>query len=222
MKLEYLCAKMEDSYRHKGLRRQLMLTLERKGIEDRDVLEAINKVPRHLFMDLGFTEFAYKDQAFPIGEGQTISQPYTVAFQTQLLGLAAGDKVLEIGTGSGYQAAVLLEMNTKVYTIERHRPLYLRTQKLMRQLNYHAHFFYGDGYIGKQAYAPFDKILITAAAPYISDDLKAQLRIGGVIVAPMGEGDSQEMITLVKISETEFEQTNFGRFAFVPMLKGTQ
>ncbi len=194
--------------------------LKSKGIHNQTILNAIEKIPRHLFMEAGFVEFAYKDQAFRIGAGQTISQPYTVAFQTELLDISPGDKVLEIGTGSGYQTAVLLELKASVYTIERQRELYLRAQKNLQQLGYYPHFYYGDGYKGKESYAPFDKILITAAAPYISDELKQQLKIGGTLVAPIGAGDTQVMTTLVKVSETEFVQTDFGDFSFVPMLKG--
>jgi len=158
---------MEETFRHKGLRKKLVETVRKKGITNKKILEAINKVPRHLFMDNSFINFAYKDQAFPIGEGQTISQPYTVAFQTQLLEIKRHDKVLEIGTGSGYQAAILLELGARVYTIERHRKLFLKVQTLLPNLGYKPKFYYGDGFKGIPSFAPFDKILITAAAAHV-------------------------------------------------------
>ncbi|HNS30944.1 MAG TPA: rRNA adenine N-6-methyltransferase family protein, partial [Tenuifilaceae bacterium] len=172
-----MMGKLEDSYRHKGLRAKLVEEISRKGITDERVLAAIGKVPRHLFMESGFINFSYKDSAFPIGAGQTISQPYTVAFQTQLLEVRPMDKVLEIGTGSGYQTAVLLEMGARVYTIERQRELYLKSKALLEQMGYNPHFFYGDGYQGKPSYGPYAKILITAAAPEIPQALVDQLEV---------------------------------------------
>lgn len=209
---------MEDTYRHKGLRKKLVDDLREKGISDERVLSAINSVPRHLFMDNAFVEFAYQDKAFPIGAGQTISQPYTVAFQTQLLEIEEGDKILEIGTGSGYQTCVLVELRARVFSIERHKSLYLKTKKFLSELNYSARLFFGDGYKGLPSYAPYDKILVTAAAPVIPQDLKDQLKVGGLMVLPFGEGVTQRMLRLTKISETDFEQEQFGNFSFVPML----
>jgi len=209
-----------DSIRHKGMRRKLVEEIYRKGIEDQQVLQAIEKVPRHYFMESAFVEFAYKDSAFPIASGQTISQPYTVAFQTHLLGIEKDQKVLEIGTGSGYQTTILMEMGAKVYTIERFKELYAKAQNLLNSMGYYPFFYYGDGYKGLPTYGPFDKILITAAAPNIPEELKQQLKIGGVIVAPVGNNRTQTMTTLVKVSENEYKETQFGNFAFVPMLKG--
>ncbi len=212
---------MIDSFRHKGLRQKLVDDIQRKGIDDKRVLAAIEKVPRHFFMDSAFVDHAYKDNAFPIGAGQTISQPYTVAFQTSLLDIKKGDKVLEIGTGSGYQSAILLELGAKVFTIERQKELYIKAQALLNEMNYFPFFYYGDGYKGLPTYGPFDKILITAAAPYIPDELKQQLKIGGILVAPVGNNQAQVMTSLVRVSETEYKETQFGNFVFVPMLKGT-
>ncbi len=212
--------KHEDTYRHKGLRRKLVEELRDKGISNTDVLDAINRVPRHVFMDSGFIEFAYKDQAFPIGAGQTISQPYTVAIQTQLLNIEKHDKVLEIGTGSGYQCAVLLEMGAAVYTIERQRELFLKAQSSLLHLGYKPHFFFGDGYEGVPAYAPFDKIIITAGGPDIPEKLLLQLKIGGKLIMPVGNSDSQRMTLVEKLSENEYQTTEHGSFIFVPLLKG--
>jgi len=212
---------MEDTFRHKGLRKKLVETVRKKGITNKKILEAINKVPRHLFMDTGFINFAYKDQAFPIGEGQTISQPYTVAFQTQLLEIERHNKVLEIGTGSGYQAAILLELGARVYTIERHRKLFLTVQTLLPNLGYKPNFYYGDGYKGVPSFAPFDRILITAAAAHVPKELLKQLKIGGRMVVPIGGEGYQEMTLIVKKSEDEYEKFNHGGFVFVPMVSGT-
>lgn len=207
-----------DTYRHKGMRRQLMESIKNKGIKDERVLNALNAVPRHLFMDSSFLEFAYEDKPFPIGNGQTISQPYTVAFQTELLNLQKDEKVLEVGTGSGYQACVLMEMGMKVYTIERHRPLYIRSKKIFSDLGYKPKLVtYGDGYKGLPTYAPFDKIIVTAGAPYIPDALLAQLKIGGKLVIPVGD-DIQEMKCVVKNLDGGYEEENHGAFRFVPML----
>lgn len=213
---------MIDSYRHKGLREKLAKAVEDKGITDKRIIDAIGKVPRHFFMDSGFIEFAYRDQAFPIGAGQTISQPYTVAFQTDLLGIQKHDKVLEIGTGSGYQCAILLELGAKVYTIERQRELYLKSRALLSEMGYKPYFFYGDGYLGQPSYAPFDKILITAGAPDVPHDLLQQLKIGGRMVIPVGDSKGQVMKAIDRISEEEYKETEHGYFAFVPMLKGRQ
>ncbi|WP_163716585.1 protein-L-isoaspartate(D-aspartate) O-methyltransferase [Mangrovibacterium lignilyticum] len=211
-----------DTLRHQGLRKRLVEGLRIKGIKDEKVLNAISKVPRHLFMDSGFIQFAYRDQAFPIGAGQTISQPYTVAFQTWLLQLKPNEKVLEVGTGSGYQAAVLLEMGVNVFTIERQRELYLNVQQLLPQLGYFPKFFYGDGYKGLPTYGPFDKIIVTAGAPFIPDDLLQQLTIGGRLVIPLGPTDRQTMTVVVRTGENEFKKETHGTFVFVPMLKGTE
>ncbi len=211
---------MEDTYRHKGLRKLLIEQIRKKGITDEVVLEAMGRVPRHAFMDSGFINFSYKDSAFPIGAGQTISQPYTVAFQTQLLELKPHEKILEIGTGSGYQAAVLYEMGANVYTIERQRELYVKSQQLLNQLGCKLHFFYGDGYAGLPAYAPFDKILITAGATEIPEALVQQLKVGGRMVIPVGDDERQEMTLVVKKSESEIDVSRHGSFAFVPFLKG--
>ena len=211
---------MEDTYLHKGLRKKLVEEIKHKGIKDLKVLDAIDKVPRHLFMDSSFVKFAYKDQAFPIGAQQTISQPYTVAFQTELLDVKKMDKILEIGTGSGYQAAVLLELGAKVYTIERKKELMLKAKALLPKIGYHPHFFYGDGYSGLSTYSKFDKILITAASPEIPKKLLEQLKTGGKMVLPIGKSYSQSMTLVVKTSEDEYEKTEHGYFVFVPMLKG--
>lgn len=210
---------MIDSYKHKGLRKKLVELLASKGITDEKVLNAINAIPRHLFMDNAFINFAYKNQAFPIGSEQTISHPYTVAFQSQLLEIKRGDKILEIGTGSGYQCCVLVELGAKVFSIERHRSLHQKSKKIINQLGYYPKLFFGDGFKGQPAYAPFDKIIITAAAPIIPQDLKDQLKVGGMMVIPLGEGEEQEMLRLIKVSETEFKTEQYGNFSFVPMLK---
>ncbi len=210
----------QDTLRHQGLRKRLVEGIRIKGIKDDKVLAAIGKVPRHLFMDSSFLQFAYKDQAFPIGAGQTISQPFTVAMQTQLLQIEKYDKILEVGTGSGYQAAVLLEMGATVYTIERQRELYLKTQSILPKIGYNPKFFYGDGYKGLPTYGPFDKIIITAGAPVIPEELLAQLKVGGRMVIPMGPREKQTMYVLVKTSATEYYKESHGTFVFVPMLKG--
>jgi protein-L-isoaspartate(D-aspartate) O-methyltransferase len=211
---------MEDSFLHKGLRRKLVDEIKMKGIKSEAVLDAINKVPRHLFMDSSFVHFAYRDQAFPIAANQTISQPFTVAFQTELLDVQKGDKILEIGTGSGYQAAILLEMGAMVYTIERQKVLNLGAQSLLPKLGYHPHFFYGDGFEGLPSFAPFDKILVTAASTEIPEKLVEQLRIKGKMVIPIGGRRTQSMILIEKISDKEIKTSEHGAFVFVPMLKG--
>ncbi|MBV5312157.1 MAG: protein-L-isoaspartate(D-aspartate) O-methyltransferase [Prolixibacteraceae bacterium] len=212
---------LQDTLRHQGLRKILVEGIRIKGIKDEKVLAAMGKVPRHLFMDSSFTQFAYKDQAFPIGAGQTISQPFTVAIQTQLLQVERFDKILEVGTGSGYQAAILLELGASVYTIERQRELYLKTQSILPQIGYNPKFFYGDGYKGLPTYGPFDKIIITAGAPSIPEELLNQLKVGGRMVLPMGPREKQTMYVVVKTSETEYYKESHGTFVFVPMLKGT-
>lgn len=214
--------KFEDTYRHKGLRRQLVNLLREKGITDENALEAINNIPRHFFLDSAFDQIAYEDRAFPIGEGQTISQPYTVAYQTQLLQIQRGDKVLEIGTGSAYQATVLAEMQARVFTIERQKKLYEQNKQFIFRDKYpNIRFFYGDGFEGLPAYAPFDKIIITAAAPFIPPKLVAQLKEGGMMVIPVNEGDDrQRMLRLTKLPGGEIKEESFELFSFVPMLVG--
>ena len=212
---------MTDSFEAKGKRKKLVEELRKKGICDEDVLNAIDRVPRHLFMDPAFLIHAYVDKAFPISSGQTISQPYTVAVQTSLLKVKKRDRILEVGTGSGYQAAVLCEIGAKVYTIERFRDLYLKSQMTLTSLGYNADFFYGDGYEGKPQYGPFDGILITAAAPEVPPKLLPQLKIGGRLVVPVGNSMSQIMTLVVRKGEDEWETTEHGNFVFVPMLKGT-
>ena len=211
----------EDSYQHKGLRKQLMNLLKEKGITDENVLQAINTIPRHYFLDSAFDMIAYEDRAFPIGEGQTISQPYTVAYQTQLLQIKKSDKVLEIGTGSVYQATVLAEMGAWVYTIERQKKLYDAHKNFYFRSKYpNIKFFYGDGFEGLQSYAPFDKIIITAAAPFIPPKLITQLKTGGMMVIPVDEGESQRMIRITKLPDGSTKEESFDLFSFVPMLTG--
>lgn len=212
---------MTDSFEAKGKRKKLVDELRVKGITDEEVLRAINTVQRHVFMDPAFLIHAYTDKAFPITSGQTISQPFTVAVQTALLRVKKRDKVLEVGTGSGYQAAVLVEMGVRVYTIERYRDLFLKAQRTLTSLGYNAHFFYGDGYEGKKQYGPYDGILITAAAPEIPDALLLQLKVGGRLVVPVGKSDLQVMTVVTRTGEDSFENSTHGNFVFVPMLKGT-
>ena len=209
---------MKDTFLHKGLRKKLVDDLSSRGINNQEVLNAIMNIPRHLFMDNAFVNFAYQDKAFPIGSGQTISQPYTVAFQTQLLQLEPYQKVLEIGTGSGYQAAVLDELDAHVYTIERQRDLFLKTKDFLPSIGYQCMFIYGDGYKGLPKFAPFDRIIITCGAPKIPNKLIEQLKIGGRMVAPIGDGDIQVMHLIEKVSESETKITKHGDFSFVPML----
>jgi protein-L-isoaspartate(D-aspartate) O-methyltransferase len=209
---------MNDTYRHKGMRRKLVQSIRERGVKDEAVLAAIDKIPRHFFLDSSFIEIAYQDKPFPIGLGQTISQPYTVAFQTELLEVKKDEKVLEIGTGSGYQACVLVELGAKVFSIERHRPLHIKAKNLLQQMGYLPKLFYGDGYKGLPAYAPFDKILVTAGAATVPEALLMQLKIEGLLVIPVGESDNQIMTRFKKLSETEFEKTEYGNFRFVPLL----
>tara|TARA_B100001287_G_scaffold2743_1_gene2135 strand:+ start:20464 stop:21108 length:645 start_codon:yes stop_codon:yes gene_type:complete len=209
-----------NSNKYVGLCQQLIVELKKKGIRDKKVLNAIAEVPRHLFFDNVFrNQFAYQDIAFPIGEGQTISQPYTVAFQSELLNVKRGSKILEIGTGSGYQTAVLCQMGAKMYSIERHKNLFKNAKLILNQINYRANLFFGDGFKGKKAFSPFDGIIVTCGAPYIPDELKKQLKIGGRLVIPVGEGEVQQMKLIERLGEESFKETNFGDFKFVPMLK---
>lgn len=210
---------MKDTAKHQGLRNHLVQLLKEKGIQDKLVLEAISKIPRHLFLESSFENFAYQNKAFPIGAGQTISHPYTVAFQSELLELKKGEMVLEIGTGSGYQTAVLVSMGAKVYSIERQNELFKKTSMLLNKLNVRAkQLVFGDGYKGLPQYAPFDKILVTAGAPFIPQPLMAQLKVGGRLVIPIGE-EKQIMTLLIRINETQFEKHEYGDFKFVPLLE---
>ncbi len=213
--------RIEDNYRHKGLRQQLVELLRTKGISDEAVLAAINEVPRHIFLDSSFVELAYQDKAFPIGSGQTISQPHTVAFQTQLLQVGKGMKVLEIGTGSGYQACVLAAMGAKVFSIERQRNLFFKTKAILDQLPFRMKTYLGDGYEGLPNYQPFDRIIITAGAPNIPEKLIQQLKPGGLMVIPMdnAESDGQTMLRITKQDDGSLKKESFGDFKFVPMLK---
>ena len=211
--------KLKDTSKHQGLRNQLAKLLAEKGITDKKVLEAIKIIPRHLFLDSSFEDFAYQDKAFPIGAGQTISQPYTVAFQSQLLEVKKDHKILEIGTGSGYQTAVLVAMGAKVYSVERQNELFKTTSTLLPKLGIRAkHLSFGDGYKGLPNHAPFDSIIVTAGAPIIPKPLMAQLKIGGKLVIPVGEKD-QIMTLLIRKNETQFEKHEFGDFRFVPLLE---
>ena len=212
---------MTDSFEAKGKRKRLVAELRQKGISDEEVLRAVDTVPRHIFMDPAFLIHAYTDKAFPISSGQTISQPYTVAVQSSLLKVKKRSKILEVGTGSGYQAAILAEMGAKVYTIERHRELFLKAQKTIASLGYNIDFFYGDGYAGKPQYGPFDGILVTAAAPEVPADLLPQLKVGGRLVVPVGNSLSQLMTVVERTGEDSWEYSDHGNFMFVPMLKGT-
>lgn len=204
----------------KGLCSKLILELKSKGIKDQKVLDAISVTPRHLLFDPVFRDkFAYQDIAFPIGKNQTISQPYTVAFQTELLSVSRGSKVLEIGTGSGYQTAVLCQLGAKVFSIERHKSLFKNAKLFLNQNNYRAQLFFGDGFIGKKVFAPYDRIIVTCGAPFVPNDLKSQLKVGGRMVIPVGEGEVQQMKLIQRLKEDDFKETNFGDFKFVPMLK---
>ncbi|MCK8524017.1 protein-L-isoaspartate(D-aspartate) O-methyltransferase [Aquimarina sp. D1M17] len=210
---------MKDTLRHAGQRKQLVDVLIQKGIKDKAVLSAINKIPRHLFMDSSFEDHAYQDKAFPIAADQTISQPYTVAFQSELLQVKNGDKVLEIGTGSGYQTAVLCELGTKVYSIERQKELFKKTKLFLSKLGYRPkHLSFGDGYKGLVEHAPYKAIIVTAGAPYVPKSLLSQLEIDGRLVIPVGE-DVQIMTLFIRKSETQFEKHEFGEFRFVPLLE---
>jgi len=211
---------INDTYRHQGLRKQLVESLRRRHISDERVLAAIGNVPRHLFMDSSFVEYAYQDKAFPISSGQTISQPYTVAFQTELLQLKKGMKVLEIGTGSGYQACILYEMGAKVFSVERQFNLYKKVKLFFEKYGYNIKVFFKDGYEGLPTYSPFDRILITAAVHEIPEMLKHQMKVGGILVAPVGKAGHQVMTRIIKESEEQFREESHGGFVFVPMLPG--
>jgi protein-L-isoaspartate(D-aspartate) O-methyltransferase len=210
---------LKDTSKHQGLRNQLANVLQQKGITDQNVLNAVRKIPRHLFIDSSFEDHAYQDKAFPIAADQTISQPYTVAFQSQSLKVKSGDKILEIGTGSGYQTAVLLELNAEVYTIERQHELFKKTSLFLPKLGYKAKkFIFGDGYKGLKEKAPFDKIIVTAGAPFVPKPLLSQLKVGGMLLIPVGE-KTQIMTLFIRKSPKEFEKHELGDFAFVPMLE---
>jgi protein-L-isoaspartate(D-aspartate) O-methyltransferase len=210
--------KFVDNYKERGARKKLVTKLKEKGISDRRVLEAIGKVPRHFFFDETFWVQAYKDIAFPIGEGQTISQPYTVAYQTEILQVRPGDKVLEIGTGSGYQTCILMELGAEVYTIERQENLYKRTIQVLPFMGYKPNFFLGDGSKGKPEFAPYDKILVTAGAPFVPEVMLRQLKIGGLLVIPVGDEQSQKMVTVIRTEENEYEKIELDTFRFVPLV----
>jgi protein-L-isoaspartate(D-aspartate) O-methyltransferase len=212
---------VEDTYRHKGLRRKLVDTVRGKGITDEKVLNAIGSIPRHFFLDSAFDEKAYEDRAFPIGEDQTISQPYTVAYQTQLLEVTPFEKILEIGTGSAYQAVVLATIGAQVYTIERQKKLFDQNKTFAFLKKYPAiKFFYGDGYEGLPTYAPFDKVLITAAAKEMPQKLIEQLKPGGMMVIPLGAGEVQQMMRITKLPNDALKEEVFDNFSFVPMIEG--
>ena len=211
----------EDTFRHKGLRKKLIEIVREQGITDEAVLHAMNNIPRHFFMDSALDNIAYEDRAFPISDGQTISQPYTVAYQSQLLQVKKHDKILEIGTGSIYQATVLAELGAKVFTIERQKNLFDKTKYFVLKQKYpNIKFFYGDGFLGLPTYAPFDKIIITAAAPYLPPKLLEQLKVGGTMVIPIDEGENQTMKRITKLKNDSFSEEIFNKFNFVPMLEG--
>jgi len=211
----------EDTYRHKGLRKKLVDTLREKGIADENVLDAIMHIPRHYFLDTALDNIAYEDRAFPISDGQTISQPYTVAYQTQLLQVKPMDKILEIGTGSIYQATVLAQMGAQVYTIERQKNLFDKTKTFVFKSKYkNLKFFYGDGFEGLPTYGPFDKVLITAAAPFVPLKLIDQMKTGGLMAIPVNEGDHQRMLRILKRADGSYSEESFSSFSFVPMLGG--
>lgn len=213
---------LSDTYRHRGLRQNLVNILRRKGICDEKVLHAISIIPRHFMLDKAFADWAYRDMAFPIDADQTISMPYTVALQSQLIELQPGEKVLEIGTGSGYQAAVLYKMGAKIYTIERQKALFDKTCKLLNAMHLHGiRTLFGDGFLGAPRFAPFDKIIVTAGASKFPDQLLAQLKVGGMMIIPFGARSQQEMMRYIKISDGAYKKENHGPCAFVPMLTGT-
>lgn len=210
--------KLEDTYLHKGKRKALVAELRKKGIQNEAVLEAINTLPRHFFFDTALISHAYEDKAFPIGEGQTISQPYTVAFQSSLLEVAPGDKILEIGTGSGYQACILHLLGAEVFSIEYQKKLFEHTNRFLKRLGIQLHLFFGDGTGGVPAHAPYDKIIVTAGAPVVPEALIQQLKIGGILVIPVGDRSKQAMVKITKKSATEIQREEFEGFAFVPLL----
>jgi len=214
---------LTDTYRHKGLRKKLVEEIKIKGIQDEAVLNAVEALPRHFFMDSSFLEIAYQDKPFPIGCGQTISQPYTVAFQTQLLEVKKGHKVLEIGTGSGYQACILAEMGAKVFSIERIKELYINTKHFLNENRYKPKIFYGDGYLGLPTYAPFDRILVTAGAPMVPEALLQQLTTGGILVIPVDRTTGKQVMNkIIKISENQFKTEEHGDFRFVPLVENKE
>jgi len=210
--------KFIDNYRERGARKKLVEHLKGRGIEDQKVLEAIAKVPRHFFFDETFWNQAYRDIAFPIGDGQTISQPYTVAYQSELLHVKRGDKVLEIGTGSGYQTCILLELGAEVYTIERQENLYQRTIQVLPYMGYKANFFLGDGSKGIAEHAPYDKIIVTAGAPFVPEIMLKQLKVGGIFVIPVGDEKSQKKVTIFRVGENDFDRIELDTFRFVPLV----
>lgn len=210
--------KFIDNYRERGARKKLVNILKGKGIQDPAVLHAIGKVPRHFFFDETFWNQAYRDIAFPIGDGQTISQPYTVAYQSELLHVQEGDKVLEIGTGSGYQTCILLELRAEVFTIERQEALYQRTKMVLPYMGYHPHFFLGDGSKGIPEHAPYDKIIVTAGAPFVPEIMLKQLKLGGLLVIPVGDEKTQKMVTILRVGENDFERITLDTFRFVPLV----
>lgn len=209
---------VKDTYKHKGMRRSLVRKLVEKGIKDQKVLDAIGNIPRHVFFDDIFLEHAYQDKAFPIAEGQTISQPYTVAFQTELLKVKPGDRVLEIGTGSGYQCCVLLEVGAQVVTVEYKEKLSLLAQRQLSVMGYSPKFIIGDGSLGNPEYAPYDAIIVTAGAPTVPDALVSQLKVGGRLVIPVGDSKTQKMLRITRVSEQNLSQEEFHNFSFVPLL----
>jgi protein-L-isoaspartate(D-aspartate) O-methyltransferase len=209
----------DDNFKHQGMRKRLVELIHEKGIKDEKVLQAMMKVPRHFFFDQAFLNQAYSDSAFKIGAGQTISQPYTVAYQTSLLNLQKGDKVLEIGTGSGYQTSILIECGAKVFSIERQKELFDKAKVMLPLMGYQPKLFYGDGYKGLPSFAPFDKILVTCGAPWVPDDLLQQLKIGGILVIPVGAGNVQVMTKITKLSVDEYKTSKLSEFRFVPMLE---
>jgi protein-L-isoaspartate(D-aspartate) O-methyltransferase len=213
-----LTAGNKGNRKHSKRRSQLVKQLEEKGIKDRNVLQAVNAIPRHIFIDTALENRAYEDTALPIGQGQTISQPYTVAAQTELLNVKKGDKILEIGTGSGYQAAILCQMGADVYSVERHEKLYLNAKKILRELGYRARLKLGDGTLGWSAYAPYDGIVVTAGAPVVPEDLVKQLKIEGKLVVPVGDQESQVMVRITRISEDEYKEEQLRQFKFVPLI----
>lgn len=210
---------MKDTFKFKGMRRQLINELREKGIHSEEILEAFDKVPRHFFLDNAFAEQAYSNMAFQIGAGQTISHPYTVAFQTQLLDVGRGDKILEIGSGSGFQTCILCELGAKVFSIERHKELHLKAKRMLDHFGYNARLSFGDGFKGMPAFAPFDKVIITCGAPFVPDALVDQLKVGGVMIIPIGEGKDQQMKRITKLENGELLEEDFGVFSFVPMLE---
>ncbi len=212
---------LKDTFKHKGKRKILIAELRAKGITDEKILDAFDAIPRHFFLDLAFEEQAYSNMAFQIGSGQTISHPYTVAFQTQLLEVEKGMKVLEIGTGSGFQTCILGKLGVKIVSIERHRDLHLKAKKMLEFFNINAKLFFGDGYAGNQSYAPYDRILVTCGAPDVPRELMNQLKIGGYMVIPVGEGDEQKMLKITKKNNEKYSILEFGTFKFVPMLERT-